>query len=80
MMLKHISSKIGKKIEAKEFKFNQFTGDIEIVDMVVYSDMEGTEVLATLGSGRIKINFGDLLQEKVNISSATVADLMVKQP
>lgn len=79
MLLSQLSAKLGKKIEAEELKFNQFTGDIELKKLVVYTDMTGTEVLMTLESGRAKLNVSDLLQKKVNINFASVENLSVKK-
>lgn len=79
MLLNQLSAKLGKKIEAEELKFNQFTGDIELKKLVVYTDMTGTEVMMTLESGRAKLNVSDLLQKKVNINFASVENLSVKK-
>ena len=79
MLLNQLSSKLGKKIEARELKFNQFTGEIELQDLVVYTDLSGTEVLLTLERGHAKINVGELLQKKVNISFASVDNLSIKK-
>lgn len=79
MLLDQLSKKLGKKVTAEELKFNQFTGEIEIKNLVVYNDMEGTGVLATLASGHAKLNVSDLLQKKVNISFASVDNLSVNR-
>lgn len=77
MLLNQLSDKLGKKIEAEKLNFNQFTGDIELENLVVYKDREGTEVMLTLERGRAKVNVGDLLMKKVNIAFASVDNLSV---
>lgn len=80
ILLSQLSNKIGKKIDAEELKFNQFTGEIEVRDLVVYTDMSGTQVLARLESGRAKLNVADMMQQKVNITSASIEYLSINKP
>lgn len=79
LLLSQLSNKIGRKIEAEDLKFNQFTGEIEIRNLVVYTDMAGTEVLARLEEGHAKLNVADLMQKSVTINSASVENLTIKK-